>query len=248
MSKKGLGLVSVSFRGHSPAEILEAMKDTGLTCIEWGSDIHAPKDDIKRLEELCALQKEYGVECCSYGTYFRLGETPLGELHDYINAARLLGTDILRLWCGNKNSEEYGDGEKRALFDECKAAARIAEEEGVTLCMECHNGTYTNRKEAALELMEAVASDVFRMYWQPNQFRSVDENLRYAKLLSPYIVNLHVFNWEGKNKYPLAEAVDTWKVYLKNTGTKTMLLEFMPDGKIESLKTEAASLRKIAEE
>ena len=114
--------------------------------------------------------------------------------------------------------------------------------------MECHNGTYTNRKEAALELMETVVSDAFRMYWQPNQFRSVDENIRYAKLLSPYIVNLHVFNWEGKNKYPLAEAADTWKEYLKNTGTKTMLLEFMPDGKIGSLKREAAALRKIAEE
>ena len=40
--KSKLGLVSVSFRGHTPREILEEMKKVGLSCIEWGSDVHAP--------------------------------------------------------------------------------------------------------------------------------------------------------------------------------------------------------------
>ena len=37
-----LGLVSVSFRKNTPKEILEAVKEAGLSCIEWGSDAHAP--------------------------------------------------------------------------------------------------------------------------------------------------------------------------------------------------------------
>ena len=81
------GLVSVSFRQNTPKEILEAASAAGLSCIEWGSDVHAPCHDDERLKQIAALQKEYGIECSSYGTYFYLGCMALGELRDYIRAA-----------------------------------------------------------------------------------------------------------------------------------------------------------------
>ena len=37
------GLVSISFRSHTPDEILRAAAESGLTQIEWGSDVHAPR-------------------------------------------------------------------------------------------------------------------------------------------------------------------------------------------------------------
>lgn len=238
-----LGLVSVSFRNHTPEEILTAMKKCGLYCIEWGSDIHCPPE---RAEEIAAMQGKYGITCCAYGTYFRLGVTPMEELQGYIDGAKTLGTNILRLWCSNKNSEDHTEEEKKQLFFLCKAAATIAEQNAVILCMECHNNTYTNKKEAALELMQAVNSESFRMYWQPNQYRTEEENIAYATLLAPYTVNIHVFNWKGKEKYPLRQAKDIWRRYLSCfEGEKTLLLEFMPDGKLETLETEAAALREI---
>lgn len=240
-----LGLVSVSFRSHSPEQILAAMNDTGLCYIEWGSDVHVPPE---KAEEIATLQSEYSIKCCSYGTYFRLGVTPIVELEAYIKAAQALGTNILRLWCGNKNSEEYTEEEKQALFSACRAAADIAEQNGVVLCMECHNKTYTNCKESAYELMQAINSPHFKMYWQPNQYKSEDENLAYASLLAPFTRHIHVFNWKEKNKLPLAQAVDIWKRYLqKFSGDRMLLLEFMPDGKLSSLSTEAAALRLITE-
>ena len=66
-----LGLVSVSFRKITPEEILSAVRDAGLSCIEWGSDVHAPCKDTERLYGLVELQKKYGITCSSYGTYFR---------------------------------------------------------------------------------------------------------------------------------------------------------------------------------
>ena len=246
--KHNLGLVSVSFRGHTPQEILAAMKHCGLNLVEWGSDVHAPCDDEARLREIVALQEKYGISCCAYGTYFRLGVTPTEELQRYIDAAKVLRTDVLRLWCGDKNSEDYGQEEKAALFARCKEAAALAEQNGVTLCMECHNKTYTNRKEAALELMEAVGSKHFRMYWQPNQFRSREENLAYGALLAPHTVNIHVFNWLGKEKYPLRDGVGIWKEYLSCfEGGQNLLLEFMPDDRLETLPREVAALKEIAE-
>lgn len=238
-----IGLVSVSFRSHSPTQILAAMNDAGLSFIEWGSDVHCPKE---KAEEIAALQTRYGITCCSYGTYFRLGISSMEELPAYIAAAKILGTDILRLWCGNKNSEEYTEAEKEHLFRKCREAAVLAERNGVILCVECHNKTYTNKKEAALELMQAVDSVAFRMYWQPNQHRSEEENIAYAKLLAPYTIHIHVFNWKGKEKYPLGEAKGIWREYLSCFAEeRTLLLEFMPDGKIESLETEAEALREI---
>lgn len=249
-----LGLVSVSFRSSSPEAVLKAAKEAGLSCIEWGSDIHAPCTDEKRLREIASLQREEGLTCCSYGTYFRLGQDNPAELTEYINAARILGTDILRLWCGTKGSDKYPPEELEALYDDCRAAAKLAQESGVTLCMECHNDTLTDRKESALALMEAVNSPSFRMYYQPNQLRTTEENTAYARLMAPYTEHVHVFNWDCPNggpleKYPLADGVSQWTRFLEALpGERTLLLEFMPDDRLESLKTEADALRKIAGE
>ncbi|MBR2634769.1 MAG: sugar phosphate isomerase/epimerase [Clostridia bacterium] len=238
-----LGLCSVSFRDRSPEDILKEMKKAGLSAIEWGSDVHCPPE---KAESIAALTKEHGITCSSYGTYFRLGVTPLSELSAYMEAASILGTNLLRLWCGHQNSEDYGDRERELLWDDCKRAAEEAEKAGMILCLECHKKTFTNRKEAALSLMRAVDSPSFRMYWQPSQHRSFKENLSYAESLAPYTEHLHVFNWREKEKFPLEEAVEEWRRYLGAfDGPHTLLLEFMPDGKLESLTREADALREI---
>lgn len=242
-----LGLVSISFRKHSPEEIILAAKKAGLECIEWGSDVHAPCNDTAKLNGIVALQNKHGVYCSSYGTYFRLGVTPAEELPQYIAAAKTLGTDILRLWCGDKGSAEYSKAEKELLFAECKKAAEIAESHIVTLCMECHNHTFTDEIKAAAELIEAVDSPSFRMYWQPNQFKTVEQNMNYAKRISDFTRHIHVFNWSGNERYPLEESIELWQKYLGCfDGERALLLEFMPDDDINSLTREADALRKIA--
>lgn len=240
------GVVSVSFRNLSPEEVIRAAMAAGLYHIEWGSDVHAPYADVERLQHIVQLQKSYGVNCCSYGTYFRLGETPLEELPGYIRAAKMLGTNILRLWIKWKRPWDYTEEEKQDLFTQCREAAKIAEEAGVILCMECHRNTYTETKDSTLELMKAVDSPAFRMYWQPGQERTVEENVQYARELKDYTYHIHVFQCTVDARFPLAEGIDEWKTYLKEfSEDRCLLLEFMPDGKVESLPAEADSLRTI---
>lgn len=243
-----LGLVSISFRKYSPEEILAAMKKADLKVIEWGSDVHAPYDNPENLENLLILMDKYGVKCCSYGTYFRLGIDNTEELRGYIKVAKKLGTDIVRIWCGEKGSAEFSDEEKSAFFEEGRKAAKIAEELGAVLCMECHNWTYTDTLETALELMNAVNSPNFKMYWQPNQFKTDEENFEYAQKIARYVEIVHTFNWKGEERFPLIDGVELWKKYLEKLGIeKPLLLEFMPDDKIETLPCEADTLRKIVE-
>lgn len=247
-NKYSLGLVSVSFRKNSPREILEAMKGNGLTCVEWGSDVHAPYADTARLLALVALQREYGIECSSYGTYFYIGETPMEELRRYIAAAKMLGTNILRLWCGKKSGAEMTGDEREAFLEECRLVASIAEEEDVILCMECHRKSFTEHLSDALWLMEKVNSEHFRMYWQPFQWQSVQENLAYAEAIAPFTHHIHVFQWKGEQKFSLNEGIEEWQGYLqKFAGPRTLLLEFMPDGLISTLSAEAEALRRIIE-
>ena len=246
-----LGLVSVSFRKSSPREILRAMSEAGLVCVEWGSDIHAPCCDIEGLYEIAALQKEYGIECSSYGTYFRLGESPLCELENHIKAAKILGTDILRIWCGIKSGADMSEGEKDELLSSCRAAAKLAETYGVTLCTECHKKTFTENTEDAAWLMRAVGSPHFCTYWQPFQWQTAKENIENARRLSEFTRHIHVFNWKGREKLPLAEAIDEWRGYLaefSDMPSRALLLEFMPNGSIGELSDEAAALRAIVGE
>ncbi|MBE6596474.1 MAG: hypothetical protein E7641_02280 [Ruminococcaceae bacterium] len=240
------GLVSISFRSLTHKEIIELCKRSSLPLIEWGSDLHAPAGDTARLKEIAALQAENGISASSYGTYFRLGQNNCEELYSYVKAARILGTETLRLWCGHKNFEDLTADERRQIIGESKKAAAIAKAEGVTFCMECHNKSYTNCADGALELMGEVDSPNFAMYWQPNQYRSLEENCDYAKRISKYVKNLHVFNWEGKNRFPLGEAAEIWRKYLSFfDGSQNLLLEFMPDDSPESLAAESRSLNKI---
>ena len=244
-----LGLVSVSFRPFAPEAILKAVAGAGLTCIEWGSDVHAPYKDLEKLNAIAALQKQYGITCCSYGTYFRLGETPMEELPGYIAAAKILGTDILRLWCGTKSGSKMTPEEKKNLIDQCRKAAAIAAERGVILCMECHRSTLTEDCNDAVALMKAVDSPHFRMYWQPFQWQTYEENLINAEKIAPYAKHIHVFNWTEMEKFPLSLAVNQWRDYLTRfTGERALLLEFMPQGTLEELTVEADALRQIAEE
>ena len=245
-SKYTLGLVSVSFRQHSPKEILEVTKAAGLSCIEWGSDVHAPCHDIERLHKIAEMQKEYGIFCSSYGTYFRLGETPIEELNDYIAAAKALGTDILRLWGTRKSGKDMPEEERKDLLELCRTVAKIAEDSGVTFCLECHKNTFTEDPDDAIHLMETINSPNFRMYWQPFQWQSAEQNIENAKKIAPFAEHIHVFNWKGDRKLPLADSVGEWQEYIKVFSTpRTLLLEFMPNGTLEELAAETAALRAI---
>ena len=241
-----LGLVSVSFRAHTPKEILEAMSGTGLSHIEWGSDIHAPYNDLRVLYEIADLQKKYGIKCSSYGTYFKLGEAPISDLEQYINAARVLGTDVLRVWCGSKSGSHMTPTERDALAFECRKAASLAQKRGVVICTECHKGTFTERAEDTVLLMNEVGSEHFKTYWQPFQWQSTEQNIMNAKAIAPYVMHVHVFYWKMDKRLPLIDAKEDWKSYLKHfSKPRTLLLEFMPDDKIVSLSREAAALKKI---
>lgn len=238
------GLVSISFRKRSCEQIINACVYAGISYIEWGSDIHAPVSDHAALVCLDAIQREKGIVCASYGTYFRVGKDAPNDIRPYIEAAKILGTDVLRIWCGTKDSCLYTEKEAQEIIAQCRALAQIAQQSDVILCTEYHPGSFTDCKESTLSLLQTVDSPNFRTYWQPNQFVSFSENLESVKVLAPYIENIHVFNWTQTERFPLADGAARWQQYLAAVPhAKCAMLEFVPDGMLETLSREAAVLQ-----
>lgn len=240
------GLVSVSFRSNTPFEIIGAAARSGLSAIEWGSDVHAPCGNSEKLKEIALLQKNAGLECSSYGTYFRIGVTSIGELPLYLTAAEILGTGVLRVWCGDKPSSEYGYDERMKIFEAARCAAETAKAAGMTLCTEFHHHTFTDEALAVKELLEAVDLPSLKTYWQPNQYRTAEENLLTAQILAAFTENVHVFAWHRENRFPLSHDKAYWSKYFSELkASHFALLEFMPDDNIESLAAESEALREL---
>ena len=80
MIKKGL--VSISFRGNTVEEILDACVKTDLAVIEWGSDVHVPVGNFERAREVGEKTRAAGMECAAYGAYYKIG-CDMTDFEDY---------------------------------------------------------------------------------------------------------------------------------------------------------------------
>ncbi len=245
-----LGVASISFRNHTPNEIIKEATKAKLDAIEWGSDVHAPCTDKNTLKEIVNQSRENGIGISSYGSYYRIGKDKTEEIIPYLEAAALLGTDTVRIWCGEKGSGYTTESELSAMIEQGKEIAEKAKEYNIKLCLECHQWTLTDDYNSALNFINRVSSDALQMYWQPNQFKSFEYNIASAKALLNYTENLHVFNWDSENRYPLIKAKETWKSYLEIFKEKPRfaLLEFMHDDSLQSLSQTAKELKEICKE
>ena len=241
------GLVSISFRPLTPEQVISLCHRADLSKIEWGTDSHVKTPATAA--EVYQAGANAGVLPCSCGSYFKLGVSPMDDLRTALEIARELHTDILRIWGGNRGSAELTDSDFSKLVKEGYAAADLADSFGITLCLECHPNTVTDRYEYALRLLRDISHPRLRTYWQPNQFMSEAYNLEAAEALAPDTRMIHVFAWSETNRFPLEQYLDIWTRYLsvfqKTGDTFGTLLEFMPDDRPESLMIEAATPRQL---
>lgn len=244
------GLVSVSFRKETVETVIHECVANGLKAVEWGGDIHVPPEDPANAARVGELTRRAGLSVAAYGSYFRLGTG--GDFAPVLTAAEALGAPVIRIWAGTKGSLATSPAERAALRTEALSLADKAAAAGITLTLECHVGTLTDRLPSALAFMEETDHPALKMYWQPNQFRGPAYNALAAEKLAPYTVNCHLFHWDAKGCYPLAEGEEEWRRYLAPFAAdgrdRCLLLEFMHDGKLSSLRDTAFTLLKWIKE
>lgn len=218
---RNLGLCSVTFRilGHN--KIIELCKKAGLKYIEWGEDVHVPRTNLQNAEDVKNETLQNGLKCVSYGSYYKCN----GDIDDFreiSNVCRILGANTIRVWAGQKDSENVSEKEFNELVLTVKECALIAQKHGQVLAFEFHHGTYCNTPESALKLIKAVNEKNVKTYWQPmywlvgmEQQERINENKKSIKVLKDYILNVHVYHWVGTNRCPLSDGANEWREYIK---------------------------------
>lgn len=236
------GLVSISFRKHTPEEIVQAVDRAGLDGIEWGGDVHCPHGD---------LEKAAAIKACSgslllpeYGSYYTIGQPDAVPFENVLASAQALGTGNIRVWGGKKSSDALYTDDYKALVED---AVRICQMAGKTLVsLECHPHTVTDEYHTAVRFLKDVNMPNLRLFFQPNQFRDIRYNLDTIEATLPWLTAVHVFSWEREKKFPLRDGQAAWSQYLKLLKQKdglAYMLEFMHDDAIESLQETAATLK-----
>ena len=243
------GLTSVSFRKMSVDEVIELAARSGVDGIEWGSDVHVPQTDIEYAKRVADKTRAAGLEVISYGSYFFLGAGT--DFAPYIEAAKALGTDTIRIWGGKKEKWELTDAEYAELVAEMKSIGKMAEKSGVIVSLEYHQHSITATAEDAVAFIKDVNLPSVRLYWQSIIQRSFEDNLADIDIVAPYLTNVHVFNYvEGKQELLSYEGgADRWAAYAekisKIPGERAFMTEFCKGGLAESFLADAAVLNAV---
>lgn len=240
------GLVSVSYRSLAPDALLSLAQSAGLRAIEWGGDIHVPSGKTEVARAVGDATRQAGLLVPEYGSYYRLGQPDRAAASAVLACARVLSTPRVRIWAGGGNRASLSAAEYAAAVED---ARRLCfENPDLLFCLECHGGTITEDYRDALAFLTDTGCRNLRMFWQPNQFRSHMYNLQSLTALLPYVESVHVFSWEGNERLPLSAHADRWAEYLRilrdaPAAQVYLLLEFLHDGRIESLLPAAQTLR-----
>lgn len=243
------GLVSVTFRPLSRSAVATLMKDCGLAAIEWGGDVHVPASDPEAIRDALRVSAEKKISIVSYGSYYCADvstEESTATFAAQLACTVALGAPNIRIWAGGKGSAEASADERKAFTEDVRHVCTMAAAQNRTVSLECHGNSLTDTCDSALRLFHDVAADNLRLYWQPNQYRDDAYNLSSVQRMLPYISNVHVFSWSGKERYPLERHENLWRKYIEilqeDNVNRNLLLEFVCDDTPAQLHRDAETL------
>ncbi|MGN0570550.1 MAG: sugar phosphate isomerase/epimerase family protein [Candidatus Fimenecus sp.] len=247
---QNIGLTTVTFRKKSRREVCEIARENEIQYMEWGGDVHLPPNDDIALQEVLALQREFGLTAISYGTYYRLGAEDYTLWEQIVNTAAAIGASIIRIWQGESSSAEVSRETHSAMVRETQILADMAEKKGLTVAFEFHKNTNNDNGKSAVAFLEAVNKPNVKTYWQPFCTKEDIENL---KAVLPYLVCVHVFEWnESGKRYALRHGEKKWHAYLevlKNSNIHPyMILEFVKRNSKRQFAKDVQTLRKLLAE
>ncbi len=245
------GLVSVTFRALVPREIVDLVRKAGLEGIEWGGDIHVPHGDLQRAQEVREMTLEAGLRVASYGSYYRVGHEEPVPFGVVLETALALGAPTVRVWAGKCGSAEADAAYREQVARDSRRIAELAAQAGVVVAYEFHGKTLTDTSTSARALLERVAHENLKTYWQPAAGTTVEEALAGLEAILPWLANVHVFHWGGgfTERLPLAQGEEAWGRYLGRVaaagGEHWAMLEFVREDAPQAFLEDAQTLKKL---
>ncbi|MBO9605687.1 MAG: sugar phosphate isomerase/epimerase [Paenibacillaceae bacterium] len=253
------GLLSVTFRKKTPEEIIRLVQQAGLDGIEWGGDVHVPHNDAKRAAEVGKWTKEAGLALTSFGSYYYTGGKTRGNsdnprFENVLETAIALGVPAIRVWAGDRPSEEADEQWRRTVADDTRRIADLAAQAGITIDFEYHNHTLTDTPASAEQLLREIDHTNVRSNWQAPLEMDAAQRLDSLRGMLPWLANVHVFHWtpsltEQRKlvQHPLAEGKEEWIAFLRTINqagrSPFAMLEFVKGESDEQFLQDAATLK-----
>ena len=243
------GLVSITFRQLSLREIVDLAVRAGLAGVEWGGDIHVPHGDLRRAREVRRMTQDAGLHVAAYGSYYRVEHDDPAPFERVLATAVELGAPAVRVWAGTRGSVEADAAYRAETVALSRRIADVAARAGVAVAYEFHAGTLTDTNASARNLLETVAHDNVKSYWQPPRGSEVAYNLDGLDAVLPWLLHVHVFSWGATGeRLPLAAGEEGWMQYLRKIASSGRdhfaMLEFVQDDAPESFVRDAATLKR----
>jgi len=247
------GLCSVTFRRLPIEAIVELAEKAGLAAIEWAGDAHVPPDEITIARKAGNLCAQAGL-AASYGSYIA---PPTDDISAFLRALKIaaaLGAANIRLWPGTRgrDSSEYSAEERRLAADAIREMGAEAARHGISVALEYHPQSLTDRTQSARQLIDAIAHDNVYLYWQPRPGLPLEEALAEIAEIGPHVSHVHVFAWDvDRNRLPLAAAADYWRTVVaalprsRWSERRFAMLEFAANDDPAAFLEDAATLREI---
>ncbi|MGI6438097.1 MAG: sugar phosphate isomerase/epimerase family protein [Sphaerochaeta sp.] len=238
------GLVSVTCKDLSIEEIIDLCNRLNLKAIEWSENWHIDPNDLRQAKNIHEACRAAGIEIVGYGSYFFLGEGM--DILPSLKAARAIGAPIVRIWGGKIASYQLNRVKLDEMITETQGICDLAREFDLTLAMEWHKNSITDRNESAISFLESVNHPSLKTLWQPTQALTFEERVQGLRQIQTDLAYLHTYYWDERGRCPLSEGEKHWKEYfdvLKEDQIFYALLEFVKENSINQLEEDARTLR-----
>lgn len=241
------GLVSVTFRQLTPAQIIELCKEAGVDGIEWGTDVHITSPEIAK--EVAPLMGE--LKTLSLGSYYRLGQGQ--NFASLVASAKILHAPNIRVWAGAKEPQDMTDAQRAECVADAQKIADMAAQEGISISFEYHGGTLTANHQSAIQLLKEIDRENVYIYWQPIYDRGQDAWMSELREICQMgkLKNLHVFTWRnlGAERLPLAADAADWTQRLQAAASyaDSAIIEFVVEDKPEAFLADAKWLKGVVD-
>ncbi len=250
-------LCSVTFRSLSAEELVPIASRNGVKAIEWGADVHVPLGDLSRAEQVADLCRQHDISADSYGSYVRAGDEEAGvEFAQALASTKALGANNIRVWAGRNTPDQLSATQRQNIVADLAAMADAAALHDISVSIEYHRNTMTERLTDTVQLLEQANHDNLFTYWQPVPGRALEERLEEITTLSPWLSHVHVFHWlpaeDADERRPLIEGREYWSALLQRwetsprwTKPRLAMLEFVADNDEVQFRQDMRVLREL---
>jgi sugar phosphate isomerase/epimerase len=187
------GLCTISNKEASVETVLSNAAAAGYDGVEvWGRD-HVDEGSKKTCRAIRREADRLGLDVAVYASYLRLGTDSFTEECDHeLAVAKRLGADHIRVWAGDQEYGDHDPGHWDQVVADLRAVTDLAVDRGVEVTVEKHDGTLTNEREGARQLIEAVDDPNCWLNYQPLFGMDPDAIVAEARDLAPLSNNVHM--------------------------------------------------------